>query len=236
MKIITALVIDEDGYVVDLNQDNVWKWTGINGASWGGGTIQTLPNGKEDKCINISTSLYGKTSNTVPDWIHSDYTISIWTKINYSAYAACIFPGSRGTRNSGISISPKETASKIQLMWYFYNGIQNNVYFVYSENTPYGNINILDDKWHHIALTRYNYTIYFFIDGIKYFTINTKIETQYDLLPPMDSPLYLNNGFIYGSNDRYRHCNGLVYQPTIVDACLWTNSIHNHAVYREYRR
>ena len=37
MKIITALVIDEDGYVVDLNQDNVWKWTGINGASWGGG-------------------------------------------------------------------------------------------------------------------------------------------------------------------------------------------------------
>ena len=37
MKIKTALVIDKNGRVIDLNQDNVWNWTGINGPSWGGG-------------------------------------------------------------------------------------------------------------------------------------------------------------------------------------------------------
>ena len=189
----------------------------------GGGTIATLPNGEKDKCINISTSLYGKTSNTVPDWIHNDYTVSIWTKINYVQYAACIFPGSRGTGNTGFSFSPRQTASNIQLIWYFYNGAQNNVNFVYGQNTPYGTINILDDKWHHIALTRNNNIIYFFIDGKKYFTIDTKIQTQYDL-PSMDSPLYLNDGYVYDFNDKYRHCNGLLYQPTIIDTCLWTDN------------
>ena len=225
MKIITALVIDEDGYVVDLNQDNVWKWTGINGSSWGGGRIETLPDGTEDKCINISGSLYGITQNVVPDWMNSEYTISIWTKLNLCTYANSIFPGSRNTKYNGILIVSKSSKTDRSLSYQFWNGTTKKGFSISTKYLDCGSINILDSNWHHIAITRDNNNmIYLFCDGIKIFYFNTIDDLpDCNLLPPIDSPLYFNTGYYYDSNDGYRHSTGLVYRPTIIDTCLWTN-------------